>query len=600
MRCADLAHRFSPFSEKKVYGKMMLGKRGTAMHREPFQNQLRRSFIGYVAAILALILLLYLGGFALNFFAVIVRGCRRDNEALETALTQQLAAYDSGAVALTGADALRRAVKSGERSDCLEANRLLYDFTNQQELRAYFVLLGADMQVRSSNFSAHNQSIFASSAFAAGAAARMQQEPAATLRYVCTAPVSSEQACTYTVCRAVPDESGAAVGYLLLNLRQEGFRDAVRDTDSEVLLTDRYDNLIYTTLDPREDPQDKQLSNKFSLSLESDGILALDGSRYYAVCGTVGPQALRLYTLTSLDVQLRMLLYSVGLFVVLLLLLTGVVVAMTKAFTRQNAMELGELTAAVEKLSQNGGAEALPPQCSEESQALYTRFRELIAHNDELLDRRRQMEIKHLEEQFNPHFVYNVMETVRYQISEDPETASEMLLSFASLMRYSVNYGHTKVSLETDVEYVNDYLLLQKTRYNNCLLYEFDIPEELLECRVPKLLLQPVIENSIVHGYRAGQTLHICVQAEHRDDTLRFTVTDDGAGIPTERLAELRESFERDLTNEYTAHVGLYNIQKVIRLTYGAPYGVQIESTEGQGTAVALTIPYEVEENEEC
>ena len=570
------------------------------MHREPFQNQLRRSFIGYVAAILALILLLYLGGFALNFFAVIVRGCRRDNEALETALTQQLAAYDSGAVALTGADALRRAVESGERSDCLEANRLLYDFTNQQELRAYFVLLGADMQVLSSNFSAHNQSIFASSAFAAGAAARMQQEPAATLRYVCTAPVSSEQACTYTVCRAVPDESGAAVGYLLLNLRQEGFRDAVRDTDSEVLLTDRYDNLIYTTLEPREDPQDKQLSNKFSLSLESDGILALDGSRYYAVCGTVGPQALRLYTLTSLDVQLRMLLYSVGLFVVLLLLLTGVVVAMTKAFTRQNAMELGELTAAVENLSQNGGAEALPPQCSEESQALYTRFRELIAHNDELLDRRRQMEIKHLEEQFNPHFVYNVMETVRYQISEDPETASEMLLSFASLMRYSVNYGHTKVLLETDVEYVNDYLLLQKARYNNCLLYDFDIPEELLECRVPKLLLQPVIENSIVHGYRAGRTLSIRVQAEHRDDTLRFIVTDDGAGIPAGRLAELRESFEHDLTNEYAAHVGLYNIQKVIRLTYGAPYGVQIESTEGQGTAVTLTIPYEVEENEGC
>ena len=372
------------------------------------------------------------------------------------------------------------------------------------------------------------------------------------------------------------------------------------DTDSEVLLTDRYDNLIYTTLDPREDPQDKQPSNKFSLPLENDGILSLDGSRYYAVRGTVGPQALRLCTLTSLDMQLRMLLYSAGLFIVLLLLLSGVVVAMTRAFTRRNAMELGELTAAVENLSKNGGAEALPPQCSEESQALYTRFRELIAHNDELLDRRRQMEIKNLEEQFNPHFVYNVMETVRYQISEDPETASEMLVSFASLMRYSVNYGHTKVSLETDVEYVNDYLLLQKARYNNCLLYEFDIPEELLECRVPKLLLQPVIENSIVHGYRAGRTLSIRVQAEHRDGMLRFTVTDDGAGIPAGRLAELRESFERDLTNEYAAHVGLYNIQKVIQLIYGAPYGVQIESTEGQGTAVTLTIPYEVEENEGC
>ena len=73
----EWAHRFSPFSEREGYGKMTPGKRGTAMHREPFQNQLRRSFIGYVAAILALILLLYLGGFALNFFAVVVRGCRR-------------------------------------------------------------------------------------------------------------------------------------------------------------------------------------------------------------------------------------------------------------------------------------------------------------------------------------------------------------------------------------------------------------------------------------------------------------------------------------------------------------------------------------------
>ena len=569
------------------------------MHRETFQNQLRRSFIGYVAAILALIVLLYLSGFALNFFTVVVRGCRKENRELVNTLGEQLEAYDRGAAELTASDALRRA-PGEDGGSYLEANRLLYDFINRQELRAYFVLLDADMQVLSSNFSAHNQSIFASSAFAAGAAARMRQEPGATLRYVCTAPVSSEQSCSYTICRAVPDGTGAAAGYLLLNLRQEGFRNAVRDTASEVLLTDRYDNLIYTTLDAREDPQDKQPSNKFSLPMENEGILTLDDSRYYAARGTVGPQGLRLYTLTSLDVQLRMLLYSAGLFAVFLLLLIGIVTAMTRAFTRQNAMELGELKTAVEELKHGGGAEALPAQCSEESQALYTRFRALIAHNDELLDRRRQMEIKHLEEQFNPHFVYNVMETVRYQISEDPETASEMLLSFASLMRYSVNYGHTKVSLETDVEYVNDYLLLQKARYNNCLLYEFDIPEELLECRVPKLLLQPVIENSITHGYRAGQTLNIRVRAEHRGDALRFTVSDDGAGIPAERLCELRESFERDLANEYTAHVGLYNIQKVIRLTYGAPYGVQIESTEGEGTAVTLTIPYEVEENEDA
>ena len=205
------------------------------------------------------------------------------------------------------------------------------------------------------------------------------------------------------------------------------------------------------------------------------------------------------------------------------------------------------------------------------------------------------MEIKQLEEQFNPHFVFNVMETVRYQINEDPEAASEMLLSFANLMRYSINYGHTKVSLETDVEYVNDYLLLQKVRYNNCLHYEFHIPDQLLECQVPKLLLQPVIENSIKHGYQQGKILEITVQVDRVEDDLRFVVRDNGRGIEPSRLEAIRESFTMELNSDYIKHIGLYNIQKVVELMYGPPYGLTIESTLGEGTTVTLTLPYEVE-----
>lgn len=570
------------------------------MRREKFQNLLRRSFIGHVTAILTAILLLYLGSFAINFFAVVVKGCRNENRTLETTLSRQMAAYAGGLEELTASEALRRAAADGDRAACVDTNQILYRFVNQQTLRAYFVLMDREKQVLSSNFSAQNQEIFAASAFAAGAVTRMEQESNTTLCYVCTAPLSSEQSCNYSLCRSVLNRKGEPIGYLIFNLRQEGFHTLVRDVSSEVLLTDRYDNLIYTTLDQREDPQDKLPSSKFALTLDGDGITALDSSRYYVACSTVMPQELQLYTLISLDVQMQMLLCSVGLFILFLLVLGGIVTAMTRAFTKQNSMELGELKCAVEGLERGAGTEFLPPQCSEESQELYTRFRELIQHNDELLDRRRQMEIKHLEEQFNPHFVYNVMETVRYQISEDPETASQMLLSFAALMRYSVNYGQTKVPLETDVEYVNDYLLLQKARYNNCLHYEFSIPEELLECRVPKLMMQPVIENSIKHGYQAGKALTICVKAERQTDNLLFTVQDDGAGISPERLLELRQSFRQDLSGEYTEHVGLYNIQKVISLTYGAPYGLQIDSVPGHGTTVTITIPYEIEEDEEC
>ena len=308
------------------------------------------------------------------------------------------------------------------------------------------------------------------------------------------------------------------------------------------------------------------------------------------------PQRLRLYTLTCLDIHLQMLGYGLAVFAGLLAVLWFIIRAMTRAFSQQNALELSELKTAVEQLEQAQGPLELPEQCSEETQELYTHFRKLIRDNNELIDLRRRMEIKHLESQFNPHFVFNVMETIRFQMEQDPKEASRMLRSFASLMRYSIHYGDTKVPLETDVEYVNDYLLLQKARYNNCLHYEFHIPEELLDCRVPKLLLQPVIENSIKHGYQAGKILNISIRAEECGDDLRFTVEDDGRGMEPERLEAVMKCLDREPEEVLAEHVGLYNVQKVVRLTYGPAYGLEIRSCPERGTAVTLKIPYEMEE----
>jgi two-component system sensor histidine kinase YesM len=288
--------------------------------------------------------------------------------------------------------------------------------------------------------------------------------------------------------------------------------------------------------------------------------------------------------------------FSLLLFSLLCVLLFVIIMILTQAFARRNAGEIRELTRAVAALDHGDVGYELSAQCSEEFQGLYSQFKQLVRNNNQLQERRRRMEVRHLEEQFNPHFVFNVMETVRYQIGEDPETACEMLQSFANLMRYSINYGHTKVALETDVEYINDYLLLQKIRYNNALRFQLNIPDELLECQVPKLLLQPVIENSIRHGFVQGRTLEILVEAEQAGGDLRFTVQDNGAGIPRERLEAIRESFSLELDSGIVRRIGLYNVQKVVSLLYGPEYGLSIESTPGAGTRVTLTMPWEMEE----
>lgn len=572
------------------------------MRRVKFQDLLRRSFMGYISIMIIAVLILMAGGMAINFATVVVGGCRESNQSLAGHLSAQYAAYETGLEELSNRPEIQNALLDRSGASRTAANQQLYQFVNAQEFKAYFVLLDEMGEPVCSNFNERNQESFADAALISGMRERLDKSPGEPLCFICDVPLTSEQMCSYSFCRSIQGGDGRKIGYLFFNLRAESFHRQFRAVPQEVLLTDRYDNIVYTTMDLEDDPEDKLPPGKYALGVSSNGIQEISGEYYYIATSTVTPQGLRLYTLTSLAVHIQALWYGVFLFLLLLLILAVMVVLMTRAFARQNARELGELTRAVEELDKSSELYELSPQCSEESQRLYTQFRritlhlrELIRYNSELQDRRRQMEIKQLEEQFNPHFVFNVMEMVRYQIPEDPEAASEMLMSFANLMRYSINYGHTKVSLETDVEYVNDYLLLQKVRYNNCLHYEFIIPDQLLECQVPKLLLQPVIENSIKHGYQQGKILEIVVQVERIGDDLRFVVRDNGKGIDADRLAAIRESFTMELNSEYIKHIGLYNIQKVVELMYGPDYGLTIESTPGQGTTVTLTMPYEVE-----
>ena len=566
------------------------------MVRAKFQAQLQRSFIGYVSLILVIVMLLYLGGFALNFFTVVVRSNQESNRSLSQALQDQYDACEGemGRLAqLPEMESLLTAPTAAERAF---VSQTLYRFVNGQEFRPYFALLDCSGQTVCSSFNQRNQDIFESSVFAKSAMARLDRAPAQMLCFVCTAPLTGDQNCVYSFCRAIPGQNGEALGYLFFNLREERFRSCLRGLSQDALITDAYDNIIYTTLYPEEDPMDKLPSGKYSLPMESAGIFQLDGEYYYGYAQTVTTQGLRVYTLTSLEGQVKAVGYSLMLFLLLFLVLIAIITILTRTFARKNARELDELTRAVKALDREDGSGELSPQCSEEYQQLYTQFRQLVRNNNQLQERRRQMEVRQLEEQFNPHFVFNVMETVRYQIRENPETASDMLLSFANLMRYSINYGHSKVDLETDIEYINDYLLLQKIRYNNRLQFELNIPDELLECQVPKLLLQPIIENSIKHGFRQDKVLEISVTAERVGEDLRFTVRDNGAGITSERLAAIRESFSLELDSGFVKHIGLYNIQKVTSLLYGPGYGLEIESDPGVETRVILTIPCEMEE----
>ena len=270
----------------------------------------------------------------------------------------------------------------------------------------------------------------------------------------------------------------------------------------------------------------------------------------------------------------------------------------TKRISEKNVSAIEELIILTDKMSK--GNKVDNPIIFEEFNILLSSFDKILSeketllkNNSELSERKRIMEIKQLEEQFNPHFLFNILETLKYQIMIDKDKAVEMVLAFAGLMRYSIYYGSTVVALGTDIEYINDYLMLQKLRYNRRLTYSIDIPEELQECMIPKLLLQPIVENSLAHGL--VDVIHITIKAEHTEDILTISVEDNGKGIDPDNLELLRNSLEKD--SIYKEHIGLYNSHRVIKLLYGNSYGLEIDSCNG--TVVTIRLPFMLESEDE-
>lgn len=198
-------------------------------------------------------------------------------------------------------------------------------------------------------------------------------------------------------------------------------------------------------------------------------------------------------------------------------------------------------------------------------------------------------ELRALRAQINPHFLFNALTTIRYFVRTDPETARQLLLSLSQVMQNAL-HAEQFVSLQDEIDYVKAYLALEQARLNDRLQISWHLPTDAdLEHPVPALILQPLVENAVLHGIApqlAGGTVTITIGRSNGDLTLR--VADDGCGVAPERLADLLENGGSQPEREC---IGLRNIDGRLRNLYGDPYRLVIESTVGQGTRAEIRIP---------
>lgn len=204
----------------------------------------------------------------------------------------------------------------------------------------------------------------------------------------------------------------------------------------------------------------------------------------------------------------------------------------------------------------------------------------------------RKAEFDLLQAQINPHFLYNTLDTIVWLAEAgDQEKVVQMVENLSGFFRTSLNQGKEIVPVEDEIKHITNYLSIQQVRYQDILNYKIDISPEILECRIPKLSIQPFVENALYHGIkekRGGGT--ITVTGRKEDDKCIIEVKDDGKGMSAERLKTVRSELE-DLGKKDKSIYGMYNVNQRIRLNYGMNYGITVESEEGVGTVARIVIP---------
>ena len=204
----------------------------------------------------------------------------------------------------------------------------------------------------------------------------------------------------------------------------------------------------------------------------------------------------------------------------------------------------------------------------------------------------RSAELELLQSQINPHFLYNTLDTIVWLAEAgDQQQVVKMVGNLSDFFRTSLNGGRDIITLRDELRHVSSYLEIQSVRYQDILDYEIDVPEELYYNSIPKITLQPLVENALYHGIKNKRGRgHIKITAEYAGENFVIYIEDNGIGITEERLKLITDKIN-NIAEKDDDVFGLHNVNERIQLKFGRQYGLHIESEYGQGTKVSIILP---------
>ena len=381
--------------------------------------------------------------------------------------------------------------------------------------------------------------------------------------------------------------SQSIVGYLLINYSLDTISDTYqeidRTSDGIYFVVNAQKKIIYSN-DASLLGQDYTTEQAFLNNLVFDQVVSLSGLNVAACLDT---------SKTSAATGI-MILRAVIITVIGILFIIGIIVLIHRHYARK----FSQLVSAMQTISTGDFSTLLPVTSSDEIGYLSQAFNTMSSTLNEYIRKtylaetqRRTAQLYALQAQINPHFLANAMESIRmFALENDDYETAGMLEALGNLFRWITQFKQDIIYIEDELEYLEYYIDLQKFRFPERLFIHFDIPDDIYYLGIPKFTLQPVMENCLSHGFPATHPLILDIKFTVQDGMLNILLTDNGPGIPEDKLKQLNEHI-REIKTYSEFGVALRNIHSRFQLLFGNEYGLNITSTLHLGTTVHITLP---------
>lgn len=382
-------------------------------------------------------------------------------------------------------------------------------------------------------------------------------------------------------------QNGKVSGYITLFLSGSGWNFYLSESNFDGVITDLRQNVMYISKPGLADS-----SNKFYGT--EHGSWMHGHARYWVVSKELPEYSAVIYSLVYYP---RNEAVHIGLAALLVMGAVWYWIArwMAKSMAENNAASIERLVSEIRIIRKGDYDHRIQMNTDDEFNEVGYQVNNMLdsiqalnGRNTELLKLNSRIEMDQLTAQMNPHFLYNTLEIIRNLVVFDADKAEELIVKLTEVLRYSVDTSRKEVTLEEDMRYIDCYLDIQNCRFGSRFNCKIDFTPECLDCIVPKLLLQPLIENSIKYGFQKKMDLNITIHGTMEGNILYISVLDDGLGMAAEKAEELREQLRTH--DNSSPSIGLRNLSRRLYLKYGDGSGLQIRNMEGIGFEVLARI----------